>query len=126
MTVKTDNTNTPAEQVVEETKVLLEFPLTELAENVKNPRFAAQAAEEVVNPIVLAELLGCRPQMIYNYIGKGKIKAVAHNNTQKKVIPLDEAQRFANEYLTRKAMKAIKVKDELAKLEAEAATTTTA
>jgi uncharacterized membrane protein len=112
---------TEAEQVVEATKVLLEFPLQDLATNVQNTRFEAQAAEEVVNPIVLAELLGCRPQMIYNYIRKGKIQAVQHNNTQKLVITLDEAQRFANEYLTRKAMKAIKVKEELAALEAETA-----
>lgn len=99
--------------------------LEQLAENARphiQARFAAQSAEGVVNPIVLAELLGVRPQMIYNYLGKGKFTevedAVGSNSTQKKVIRLDEANTFAQGYLDRKVVRETKAK---AKIEAELA-----
>jgi len=69
-------------------------------------RFAEQSAQGVVNPIVLANLLGVRPQMIYNYIRKGKFSqeeaAFGENNTQKIVIQLNEANAFALAYTDRK------------------------
>jgi hypothetical protein len=80
-------------------------------------RFAAQTAEQVVNPIVLSRLVGCRAQMVYNYIRKGKIASVTNNNTQKKVVPLEAAQQWANEYLQRKGEKAIRIERELAGIE---------
>jgi hypothetical protein len=98
--------------------------LEELAKTASKPtreRFAEQAKEGVVNPIVLAALLGVRPQMIYNYLRKGKFSevegAVGQNSTQKKVIRLDEANAFAQQYSTRKIERetkaAEKVKAEL-------------
>lgn len=84
---------------------------TEKAETL--PRLADQMAEQVVNPIVLAKVLGVKPQMIYNYIRNGRINAVEHNNTQKKVIPLADALAFARRYLDRKARQALKVEEQL-------------
>jgi hypothetical protein len=77
------------------------------------PRLEAQMAEQVVNPIVLAKVLGVKPQMIYNYIRSGRINAVLHNNTQKKVIKLEDALAFARSYLDRKARAALKVEEQL-------------
>jgi hypothetical protein len=71
-------------------------------------RFAEQSKEGVVNPIVLARIMGVRPQYIYNMIRKGKLVTVDPNNTQKKVIALEVAQAFASEYFGRKAEKAEK------------------
>ena len=92
-------------------------------------RYAAQKAEGIVNPIVLANLLDVRPQMIYNYIRKGKFTAshdengnpinehvFGTNNTQKKVIALDEANTFAQGYLDRKVAREEK---KAAQIEAE-------
>ena len=67
-----------------------------------NPRVQAQLKDGILSPMLLAELLNVRPQMIYQYIGKGKITAVQLNNTQKKVVRIAEARRFAREYLSRK------------------------
>jgi len=66
-------------------------------ENVQS-RYASQASEGVVNPIVLAEIMGVRAQYIYNLIRKGKLEAVKHNNTQKLVIELETAKAFALNY----------------------------
>jgi hypothetical protein len=92
-----------------------ELVLDQLAADKKHARFAAQATEEVVNPMVLADVLEVRPQMIYNYIRKGKIASVTSNNTQKKVIPLSAARVFARQYLQRKVDQQTKqqVQDEL-------------
>lgn len=80
-------------------------------------RFAEQKAQGVVNPIVLAELLGVRPQMIYNYIRKGKLtdssEAIGQNNTQKKTIDLAEAEGFAHKYTEKQKAKAAKIEAEL-------------
>jgi hypothetical protein len=102
--------------------------LAEGADKRTQERYAEQAANGVVNPIVLANLLGVRPQMIYNYIRKGKFseseQAFGENNTQKKVIFLDEANTFAQGYIDRKvareAKEAEKVEAELAGTEVEA------
>jgi type IV secretory pathway VirJ component len=117
---------TNATQVVEEAEAASTAEATPAVEvptleelGAKDERFAKQAEQEVVNPIVLAGLIGCRPQMVYSYIRKGRIAGVKDNNTQKLVIPLAEAQRWANEYLQRKALKAIRIKDELAAAETE-------
>jgi len=81
-------------------------------------RFNEQAAEGVVNPIVLAQLLGVRPQMIYNYLRKGKFSevegAIGTNSTQKKVIRLDEANTFAQGYTARKVERETKAAEKVA------------
>jgi hypothetical protein len=95
----------------------IEVPtLAELAEQTNTTagtRFPKQAAEEVVSPIVLAELVGCRPQMVYNYIRAGKLDHKITDDTQKIVIPLDKAQAWATAYLTRKGEKLVQIKAEL-------------
>jgi hypothetical protein len=109
------------------TKTTLDELAEQAPENVQK-RYAEQKANGVVNPIVLAALLSVgsedpvRPQMIYNYLRKGKFTevegAVGENSTQKKVINLDEANTFAKQYHERKtereAKKAAKVEAELA------------
>jgi len=88
--------------------------LAELAEEKHVDRFGKQAENDVINPIVLATLVGCRPQMVYNYIRKGKIAGAKDNNTQKLVIPLQAAQAWADSYLRGKAQKLVDIKAELA------------
>ena len=46
--------------------------------------------------------------MVYNAIRNGRLASVEHNNTQKIVIPLDEAVAFASRYFTNKERKALK------------------
>jgi hypothetical protein len=81
-------------------------------------RYNEQKANGVVNPIVLAALLGVRPQMIYNYIRKGKFSeseaAFGENSTQKKVIYLDEANTFAQGYTDRKVARETKAAEKVA------------
>jgi hypothetical protein len=79
----------------------------------KLERLHEQRANGVVNPIVLAQFLGVKPQMIYNYITNGHIKAAKVNSTGKKVIDLDEATAFARKYLDGKARKQAKIEAEL-------------
>jgi hypothetical protein len=88
-------------------------------------RFEEQSAQGIVNPIVLAELMGVRPQMLYQYISKGKLpvlegheQPVGTNSTQKKVIDLAVANAFAEGYLSRKVEREAKRQ---AKIEAELA-----
>jgi hypothetical protein len=99
--------------------------LAEKADKNTQARFAEQAAEGVVNPIVLAKLVGVRPQMVYNYLAKGKFTevegAVGTNSTQKKVIQLDEANTWAQGYIDRKVTRETK---EAEKVAAELAGTT--
>ena len=71
-------------------------------------RYMDQKENGVINPIVLAKLLDVRPQMIYNYISKGRFTqeengAYGTNNTQKITIRLDEANVFAASYSERKS-----------------------
>jgi hypothetical protein len=77
-------------------------------------RLLEQQKLGIVNPIVLAEAIGVRPQMVYNYIRSGRIKAVKHNNTQKLVIEWKEAVAFAQRYMDRKARAELKRQQELA------------
>jgi hypothetical protein len=76
-------------------------------------RLLKQKEQGVVNPIMLAQAIGVRPQMIYNYIRSGRIASVMDNNTQKKTIAWSVAVNFAQQYLNRKAVKAAKVEREL-------------
>jgi len=80
-------------------------------------RYEEQKANGVVNPIVLAELLGVRPQMIYNYIRKGKIaetdEGIGQNNTQKKTIDLNVAEGFVHQQVEKRKAKAAKIEAEL-------------
>jgi hypothetical protein len=77
-------------------------------------RLLKQQEQGVINPIMLAQAIGVRPQMIYNYIRQGRIASVTDNNTQKKTIAWSVAVDFAQKYLNRKAVKAAKVERELA------------
>jgi hypothetical protein len=77
-------------------------------------RLLKQQEQGVVNPIMLAQAIGVKPQMIYNYIRAGRIASVVDNNTQKKTIAWSVAVDFAQQYLNRKAVKAAKVERELA------------
>lgn len=78
-------------------------------------RYEAQKAEGIINPIVLAQLMRVRPQMIYNYLGKGKFTevegAVGTNTTQKKVLKLDEANTWAKGYFERKVARETKAEE---------------
>lgn len=76
-------------------------------------RLKLQAANGVVNPIVLAKFLGIAPQQVYNRIKANKIGVVNRNTTQKIVIPIDEAVAFAAEYLDKQARKQAKIDAEL-------------
>lgn len=90
------------------TKTLLD-DLADDADAKVAARYHAQAKEGLINPIVLAQLLDVRPQMIYGYIRKGKFtqeNAFGVNNTQKITIRLDEANQFAAGYVGRKTARA--------------------
>lgn len=76
-------------------------------------RLVEQKEQGVVNPIVLAEAIGVRPQMIYQYIRNGRIAGVRDNNTQKITIAWSEAVAFAQRYLDRRARQALKTAQEL-------------
>lgn len=78
-----------------------------------NERLAAQMAEGIVNPIVLATVIDVRPQMIYNYIQNGRIISRHSNSTQKLIIPLHEAYRFAASQIERRNKKAEQIEREL-------------
>jgi hypothetical protein len=77
-------------------------------------RLATQLNQRVVNPIELARAMKVRPQMIYNYIRKGKIAAVRQNNTQKLFIEEHEPRAFLDRYYGRKLAAEKKVELELA------------
>lgn len=93
--------------------------LAESADPKVAARFHAQANEGLISPIVLAELLDVRPQMIYGYLRKNKFadeNAVGVNNTQKKTILLTVAEIFAAGYIDRKETRA---EEKEAKIKAE-------
>lgn len=103
--------------------------LDQLAATVPNQkikdRYAEQKAAGIVNPIVLAALMDVKPQMLYQYINKGKLPVVeghdtpvGFNSTQKKVIDLAVAERFATAYFERKVAREVA---RAAKIEAELA-----
>jgi hypothetical protein len=101
------------ETVTVEPPLLDEEQFNRLLASRGTDRLKMQRELGVVNPIEFAKLLRVRPQMIYNYIRSGKIKAAKHNNTQKLYIEAAEADRFAREYLGRKAARAAEVQKEL-------------
>lgn len=78
-----------------------------------HPRYDLQKVNEIVSPVVLAQLLGIKPQMVYNYISKEMIKGVKDNSTQKIVIELEEALRWSAKYLNKKEWKKAKEYAEL-------------
>jgi hypothetical protein len=65
-------------------------------------RLEEQLEEGVINPIILARILGIRPQAVYGAIRDGKIAVLPKNDTQKYRIQTEEAVRWASQYLTRK------------------------
>jgi hypothetical protein len=112
--VKEDEQTREAEETVSAEPVLFdEEAFKRLLAAKGTDRLKMQRELGVVNPIEFAKLLGVRPQMIYNYIRSGKIKAAKHNNTQKLYIEADEADRFAREYLGRKQARAQQIEREL-------------
>jgi hypothetical protein len=115
---KQTTTTTTTEAEVEETTEVLVLVTEQDAEKVLVEsgldRLMKQREQGVVNPIMLAQAIGVRPQMIYNYIRSGRIASVVDNNTQKKTIAWSVAVAFAQQYLNRKAVKAAKVERELA------------
>jgi hypothetical protein len=119
MTKEKDVQETPSEPLVTyemAEKILLES---------KNPRMRAQYEQGIVNPIVLAQAVGCRPQMIYNYIKQGKIRTInqtdpagdaagiAENSTQKIVLEWEYAVGWVQRYLNKKAEKQAAIEAEL-------------
>jgi hypothetical protein len=69
-------------------------------------RLQSSAEHGVVAPIVFARALGVRPQMIYNYIKKGKLASCAGlNSTDKIVLELDGALEWASHYVGKKNAK---------------------
>jgi hypothetical protein len=104
-----DDEEKPLVDTAEAERRLLSRPIARLLE---------QKEQGIVNPIVLAEAIGVRPQMIYSYIRQGKIKSsdkggVRTNNTQKIVIDWDEAVAFAQRYLDKKARQQARIEREL-------------
>lgn len=103
-----------AKKEVQEGKVQVEVNLSlldELAVQLSKTdpitvaRYMDQKQQGLINPIVLAKLMGVRPQMIYNYIRKGRFTqedAFGINSTQKITIRLNEAIGFASSYVGRK------------------------
>lgn len=68
-------------------------------------RLDEQLDEGVINPIILARILGIKPQMVYQAIRDGKITTLPKNDTQKYRIRVEEATRWAAVYLTKKAVR---------------------
>jgi hypothetical protein len=64
---------------------------------------------ECVKPIPFASQLGIRPQMVYNYLRKGKLQGVTEPATGKILVDADSARAFATSYLTKKLAKLTEV-----------------
>jgi len=88
----------------------------------KNPRMKVQHAEGIINPIVLADALGIRPQMVYNYIKKGKIQTldlnaerpgVTENSTQHIVVEWSVAVRWVQMFMGKRAARQEKIEAQL-------------
>jgi hypothetical protein len=76
---------------------------TQLAQVIEE---AVKALEDVatpsgVKPVALAQIVGVREQMVYNYINAKRINAT-HNDGGYWRIKVADAQKWATEYLTRK------------------------
>lgn len=59
---------------------------------------------EDMSPYKFSKKLGVRPQMIYNYIGSGRIKGVK-NNLGHWVITKEVGTQFGQKYLERKELR---------------------
>ena len=86
----------------------------------KNPRMKEQYALGIINPIVLADAVGIRPQMVYNYIRQGKIKTqdvedtgVSTNSTQHIVIDWSTAVIWVQKFVGRKVEKQERIEAQL-------------
>jgi predicted transcriptional regulator len=124
MTAKQTKKDTAAAELT----VLDKLAAERLAHNANDStalRFEEQKASDIVSPIDLANLMGIRPQMVYNYLSKGKFKTGdeerdaqinKYNNTQKKVIDLETAVIWATNYYGRKVEREQKAAE---KIEAE-------
>jgi hypothetical protein len=76
-------------------------------------RFKAMVEAGVVNPIELAKAMDVRPQMLYNYIRNGRLQARLTADTQKFVIDLDVALKFAQRYIGKQLAKQAQIEREL-------------
>jgi hypothetical protein len=85
----------------------------ELLREKGSPRLQEQLEHGVVTPIELANAVGKRPQMIYNYIRAGRIAAHRNDETQKLVINLEDAQGFVRQVLNKDKGKAAQVNQQL-------------
>jgi hypothetical protein len=98
--------NTTTEVEVEETTEVEVLVTTEDAERQLLgsglERLLKQQEQGVVNPIMLAQAIGVRPQMIYNYIRQGRIASVM-GNTQKKTIAWNGDQQVTQGHRVRDA-----------------------
>jgi len=76
---------------------------TQLAQVVATAEKAIDAAaiNGAVKPVALAQIVGVREQMVYNYLNASRIKAY-HNDGGYWRIKVDEAKKWASGYLTRK------------------------
>lgn len=87
----------------------------------KNPRMKEQYALGVISPIVLANAVGIRPQMVYNYIRQGKIRTledsphegVTTNSTQHIVIDWEVAVLWVQKFVGRKVDKQERIEAQL-------------
>jgi hypothetical protein len=105
-----DQEEAPVAQVVTAAELLAElaqkhFPESNNLKSGDEQRLEAQMAEGVINPILLARILGIQPQYVYAAIASGKLPTIGENDTQKKRIAVREAARWAAMYLTRKAQR---------------------
>lgn len=128
-----NNTNTALNKAdtadVDNTTTMLDQLAEEASSHLKK-RYEEQKQQGIVNPIVFAQLLSIgagkevKPQMIYNYLRKGKFAngadtgtdtdntdtdggtpgtpSISTNSTQKKVISLEAANAFAQSYVSNK------------------------
>jgi hypothetical protein len=79
-------------------------------------RLAEQIKDGVVNPIELGRWIGVNPPRIYGDIRAGRVEGVTDNNTQKIVIRLEEAMRYAAKVLGKRVNLAEKKAEEEAKM----------
>ena len=112
----------PASDEAEATPLVTYEQAEQVLLSSRNPRMRPQYEQGIINPIVLAQAIGCRPQMIYNYIKQGKIKTVVHgeenisimeNSTQKIVLEWAYAVEWVQKYLNRKTEAQARVEAEL-------------
>jgi hypothetical protein len=100
MTEANTNESTEVEET-EEVLVTSEMVMQQLQE--VEGRTAMQLQQGVINPIMLARFIGCRPQQVYGDIRSGRLVGVKDNNTQKLYVEIHQAVEYAAKRLDRRA-----------------------